>query len=338
MVSKSDREGHEDRPEESWPEGGEVRLERDPGGVDPGSEGDRPPPVILVPLFDGAAHAAALPVARVLARVQNIMLHILLIGDLDTPVNESIARLGIGPDDLHDAVIERATGPIVPATLQLAARWPGATIVLALSAAPEPAAGASPTERPMARVGPAPRHLQSEHPLGTTLEELITQAPGPLVLVPPRTGLEEWRLRRILVPHDGTPTTGYAVRPAMTLAARAGAELVILHVARPGASHPTEPGSMTTPRYIDQPQHEWPAWLREFRERLCAMKPVETVAARTLLATGEPGEEILRHTALLEIDLVVLGWRGSLEGTRAATMKEVIREAKAPILILRAVV
>jgi nucleotide-binding universal stress UspA family protein len=300
------------------------------------SQSDLLPPVILVPLFDGAAHTAALPVARVLAQVQHIMLHILLIDDLDTPVNERIARLGLEPGDLHDAVIERATGPIAPATLQLAARWPGAMIVLALSAAPEPTADASPTWRSTAHVEPAPRQLRSEHPLGTTLEEFIMKASGPLVLVPPRTGLEEWRLRRILVPHDGTPTTGYAVRPAMTLAARAGAELVILHVARPGAGHPTEPGSMTTPRYIDQPQHEWPAWIREFRERLCAMKPVETVEARTLLATGEPGHEIVRHTALLEIDLVVLGWRGSLEGTRAATMKRVIREARAPILILRA--
>jgi hypothetical protein len=68
------------------------------------------------------------------------------------------------------------------------------------------------------------------------------------------------------------------------------------------------------------------------------MKPAETVATRTLLAMGEPGHEIARYTALLEIDLVVLGWRGSLEGSRAATMKRVIREAGAPILILRAAV
>jgi nucleotide-binding universal stress UspA family protein len=177
--------------------------------------------------------------------------------------------------------------------------------------------------------------LRSEHPLGATLEEFITRAPGPLVLVPPREDWGEWYLRRILVPHDGTPTTGYAVGPALALAARAGAELVILHVTGPGASHPTEPGSMTMPRYIDQPQHEWPAWIREFSERLCAITSSGSVATRTLLGTGEPGHEIVRYTSELEIDLVVLGWHGSLEGSKATTLKEVIREAGAPTLILR---
>jgi nucleotide-binding universal stress UspA family protein len=167
------------------------------------------------------------------------------------------------------------------------------------------------------------------------MEELITQSPGPIVLVPPQEGMAEWRLRRILVPHDGTPTTGYAVGPALELAAHADAELIILHVTSPGISHPTEPGSMTTPRYIDQPQHEWPAWTQEFRERLCAMTAAESVAIRTMLATGGPGREIGRYTAQLGIDLVVLGWRGSLEESRAATMKEVIRDAGTPIMLLR---
>lgn len=266
---------------------------------------------VIVTLADDPATTAALPVGRRLAQLEQATLRILLIADPATPTEEGLARLGLDQDDLYGAILARATGPVVPATLEVAERWPESTIVIAMSAVPPPETGHD-------------------------LEELLTTAPGPLVLVPPREGTHEWELKRILVPHDGSPTTGHAIGPAVSLAAAAGAELAVLHVASIGAAPSAEPGTMTTPLYIDQPQHEWPAWTREFRERLGAMMPTEKVPTTTILATGEPGREIVKHIAELGADLVVLGWHGDLTGTRAATLKTVVREAKVPLMILRA--
>ncbi len=287
---------------------GDRRAPGAPGNADPSA------PLILVPLFDGPPHSSALPIARTLAGIQHATLHVILIADPATPTATIIMRLGLAPEDLHGAVIDRAGHPFTTATLRLAERWPNAVIVLALSAEPG----------------------EPSHSLGAAIEEVITRSPGPVVLVPPARGLVPWHLRRILVPHDGTPTTAAAIGPAVALAARAGAELVILHVAQPATRRPGEPGTMTVPRYIDQPQHEWPAWAREFMDRLCAMATADIELIRTRLATGDPGREIARYVVEGEFDLVVIGWRGRLEGEKAATMKEVIREAGAPILILRA--
>lgn len=287
------------------------------------SKGDQG--VIIAPLSDGPAYAVALPVARELARLEQATLRILLIAEPSTTTEEHLDRLGLDQDDLYGAILARAAGPVVPAALEAAERWPESTIVAALDAVAPPEAA----------TGPESIEPPGDIPLGSDLEELLTAAPGPLVLVPPRERAREWTLKRLLVPHDGTPTSVHAVGPAVSLADSAGAECVVLHVASAGAEHPSEPGTMTTPLYIDQPQHEWPAWAREFRERLSAMIPTERIPITTMLATGDPGHEIVKFATDLGVDLVVLGWHGDLSGTRAETLKTVIREVTTPVMILR---
>jgi nucleotide-binding universal stress UspA family protein len=142
-------------------------------------------------------------------------------------------------------------------------------------------------------------------------------------------------LRRVLFPHDGTPTTSAAIGPAIELAQRAGAELVVLHVAASGAVPPSERGSLTVPRYLDQPQHEWPRWAEEFLGRLVSLLPAEWVPLRMVLMRGHLGEEILRFAADQASDLIVLAWRGEWDRERAAALKEVIRATPCPVLVLR---
>ena len=107
--------------------------------------------------------------------------------------------------------------------------------------------------------------------LGSVAAAVLRAAPCPVVLVPPARGRKRWALHRLLVPHDGTPTSAATIGPATDLALKAAAELVVLHVATPGAETPAEPGTLVSPRYVDQPQHEWPAWAQEFLARLCAV-------------------------------------------------------------------
>jgi nucleotide-binding universal stress UspA family protein len=170
--------------------------------------------------------------------------------------------------------------------------------------------------------------------LGSVAAAVLCAAPCPVVLVPPVRGQQSWALHRLLVPHDGTPTSAAAMGPATEFAAMAAAELIVLHVATPGIGPPTEPGTLVSPRYVDQPQHEWPAWAQEFLDRLRAVGGARNgIDIRLAVARGDAGAAILDFAR--QSDLIVLGWRGVLEPDRARTMQRVIRETVCPVIVFR---
>jgi nucleotide-binding universal stress UspA family protein len=171
---------------------------------------------------------------------------------------------------------------------------------------------------------------------GSVAAAVLLAAPCPVVFVPPTRGRNQWALRQLLLPHDGTPTSAATIRPATELAALAAAKLVVLHVATPDTERPSEPGTLLSPRYVDQPQHEWPSWTEEFLARLRAIGGVaDGVDVRLALAQGEAGAAILDFAQHNDIDLIVLGWRGALESDRARTMRRVIHEAICPVIVFR---
>jgi hypothetical protein len=89
------------------------------------------------------------------------------------------------------------------------------------------------------------------------------------------------------------------------------------------------------PYYMDQPQHEWPAWGEEFLERItCLCSYPERIGLKLSLAVGEPGAEIVRFAQIHQVDLIILPWRGSIAPNRAATLKSVMKAAPCPILVL----
>lgn len=108
----------------------------------------------------------------------------------------------------------------------------------------------------------------------------------------------------------------------------------MLHVATPGGERPTEPGTLISPRYVDQPQHEWPAWAQEFLARLCAIGGARgETEIRLAVAQGEASAAIIDFAR--QCDLIVLGWRGALEPDRARTMQRVIRDTTCPVIVFR---
>ncbi len=271
-------------------------------------------PTILVPLDGSSRATVALPVARAFAELEGATLHIVHIGEATVPPSAVLEKLGLTPEQLRGCVLDQATGPPAARIVRLAGERGNVLIVLSTHTATDKPRGA----------------------LGRVAEEVLCKAPCPVVLVQPERGVEPWLLRKILLPHDGTPTTAAAVSPAADLAIQAGAELLVLHVAEPGARRPTEPGTLVTPRYVDQPQHEWSSWAREFLERLAALGPCPAaVRLRLLLGTGEPGVEIVRAAEEHDCDLIVLGWHGQLAAEHASTLKTVIREAGFPLFALR---
>jgi nucleotide-binding universal stress UspA family protein len=272
------------------------------------------PPTILVPLDGTPAAATALPVARALAGLEGATLHIVHIGEWEIPPTVVPGRLGLAPEELQGCVLDYVSDHHAERIVQLAAERESIFIVLCSHTAP----------------------LRPSHVLGPIAEAVVIAAPAPVVLVSPARGRQPWVLRKILLPHDGTPTTAAALAPAADLAYRAGAELFVLYVAAPRARQPMEPGTLATPRYVDQQQHEWASWAREFLDRLTTLGHCPAaVHPRLLVGAGEPAGEILRTVEQHQCDLVALGWRGRLDTERASTMKAVIRDTAAPVLLLR---
>src|SRR5690606_7582719 len=155
----------------------------------------------------------------------------------------------------------------------------------------------------------------------------------PVVLVNPELDLSGWKIRKVLAPHEGSPSNSETVRPGAELAELASAELIILHVAAAGAAAPQERGSIGPPAYLDQPQHEWPAWAGEFLERLACVCPMAALRVRLLLGQGEPAGEILRVAGEAAVDLILLTWKGRWAPGRAKTLKQVVREAPCPVMV-----
>jgi nucleotide-binding universal stress UspA family protein len=268
--------------------------------------------MILVPLDLDPKSAVALPVARTMARLTGATLHIVHASLERVAATDLPQRLGVAAEMMSGAVIDTIQAPAPDAIMRVAAERKSLLIVMAM------------------------RHgeVKSESGLGSIAEVIARRAPCPVLLVPPSLTEEPWTLRQVLLPQDGTPATAAAIEPICHLAHHANATLYIVHVCgRQAVKKATEPGSLTTPHYIDQPQHEWPVWTGEFVERvhgLCHLP--RDVEMRLFLAQGEPGKEIIRLAQAHSADIIAMPWHGALEF--APTLKTVLRETRCPVLIL----
>ena len=261
-------------------------------------------PVILVPI-DGSQDAlTTLSVAKVLAEIERARVRIVHVSESKEKPAVSVTRLKL--PEIDGSTIEARIGDPAEQILHLAAEMKPRLIVMCKYTAAD-----------------------SGKTLGSTAMKVLRNAPSPVVLVPPGRGSAPWHLHHVMVPHDGTPTTSAAVRPAAELAERAGAELLVAHVTSTGAA-PSEPGSLTTSRYVDQPHHEWPVWTDEFVKRFACICPLGHLHVRMFLAHGDPAAQIVRLAKKQSMDLIVLAWRGKWEGGRAATLKEILRGAHCP--------
>src|SRR5512139_588297 len=267
--------------------------------------------VILVPL-DGSKQAlSALPVAKVLGEIERATLHILHVGEHKLTAEEIRGRLGREAPALDGFTIDARVGTPAVQILQVAEEMKPRTIVMC-------------------------KHSGAERGkmLGRTATKVLHDARCPVFLVPPERGATPWHLQHVLVPHDGTPSTSAALQPAAELADHSRAELLVVHVTDIKTA-PAEAGSLTTPRYVDQPQHEWPAWSTEFLNRLACLCPLGHLHVRMFLAHGDTAAEVLRLSERQSTDLIVLAWRGIWQAPRAGTLKNILREARCPIMVVR---
>lgn len=268
-------------------------------------------PVILVPLDGSEPALAALPVAKVLGDIEHATLHLLHVAESKQPDAERLGPRRLEGPEFNGLTVATHTGEAGAEILRTAERIDPLLIVLCKHTASEP-----------------------RDALGRTAMTVLRNARCPVVLVPPGRGPAPWHLHHVLVPHDGTPGTSTALRPARQIAEHAGAEMLVVHVTSPTPA-PDEPGAFTTSRYVDQPQHEWPAWSSEFVKRLACFCPMGHLRARLCLLHGNPAAEVIRLAKEQSADLIVLAWRGAWEAPRAAILKDIVAQARCPIVVVR---
>ena len=180
------------------------------------------PATVLVPL-DGSTNAtAALSVARGLAHLKGATVVLIHVGREALAPDELLGRMRLSAEDVRGLVIDQCTGSPAEAIVREAAARHTVLIVMCAPARPD---------------GPL-------HGFGSVLGDVLRTAPCPVVLVPSIRGRHPWALRQLVLPHDGTPTSAAAIAPTADLASRAGADLVVLHVATPGAERPAEFGDI----------------------------------------------------------------------------------------------
>ena len=267
---------------------------------------------IIVPLDGSVAALAAVPVARALAALEGATLHIVHVSDPVVPAEEALSRLYLSAEDAEGAVIDTLGGAPAARIAEVTRRWNGMLVVMC----------------------PHVGHPDPSRGLGSVANEVLHDAQVPVVLVPPGRVAATWRPRKLVLPLDGTPACGCALDPAAQLAARMGGSLVLVHVA--GPRHAEEPGTFAGPMYMDQPQHEWPAWTDEFTQRAVSRSAEVCACEVTLkLVTGDPGPEIVHFAEAENADLIVVAWHGTMEAHHAETLKAVVRGVTCPVMVMR---
>jgi nucleotide-binding universal stress UspA family protein len=265
---------------------------------------------VLVALHGSLAPHGAIRVARLIARALDAPLHGVLVWPTRLAPSEIPRLLRLDPETLEGMVLDVEVGDPAERLGALARAEPVAFVVVPAESGGGDACG-----------------------LGETAARTLTEASTGVIVV--RPGASVGRLRRILVPLDGAPSTAAALEPVGELARRMGASLDVVMIQDAAAPPLIEEGAMAPPQYIDQPQHEWAAFSEEFVQRfLGAIGHCPAVETRFFLGAGAPGPEILRFAEALGSDLITLVWHGGCD-PHGAVFREVMRGSSRPVLVLR---
>jgi nucleotide-binding universal stress UspA family protein len=160
----------------------------------------------------------------------------------------------------------------------------------------------------------------ARRPLGGTAAAVAGELPKPVLVVPPEAEPLP-TIRRILVPLEGTVSSSLVPHTIFELAGGAELEAVVLHVHDQGS----------IPAFTDQPQHERPAWEREFLERYC---PWGIGRVRLETRVGRSGELISEVAEEDDCDLIALGWSQELAGGRGPVVRETLERSSRPLLLV----
>jgi nucleotide-binding universal stress UspA family protein len=267
---------------------------------------------VVLPLDGSQRSRLAAPIARTLSKLYGATLHVVTVGQELRPTKEALTHLGLTLEEMQGVVLDSCTGEPAEAIVRAAQQLPSPLLVMCTHTGRE----------------------RSSDDFGRVAESVLRGAPQRIVLLAPERGDRVWVVRRVLLAHDGTPSSDCATAPAAEIAQFARAEVIALHVAAGKTAHPEQPGSLPAPRYIDQAQHEWPAWASEFMDRMLAMgAPPSSVLFKLVVTGGQPGSEVSQVARERNVDLVVMAWHGKWRSQHHAT-RVVTRTSGCPVLLV----
>ena len=266
---------------------------------------------LVLPLDGSTGSRRAIPIGRYLAQLYRATLHVLYAAEHPLSPREAVERLGLTDEDLHGAVLDQQRGDAAEAILDATRRLTHSMIIMCTNSG----------------------HHTGPDCFGSVTEAVMAATPERIVLVADRDE-QPWKVSRVLLAHDGTPNSDLATAPAAEIAHRAGATVLAIHVASRGDRYREEPGSLPAPRYIDQPQHEWPNWANHFMNRMLAVgAPPSAVSFKLVVTGGQAGSEVAQVSRERQADLVVMAWHGKWDEPQSAT-KVVARTAGCPVLLV----
>jgi nucleotide-binding universal stress UspA family protein len=269
---------------------------------------------IVLPLDGSRRGRVALPVAQRLAQLYAATLHATYAGTGPFELSNAASQLGLSEEEAKGIIFESVRsgeGPVEHVS-RLMQELPHALLVMSTAVGPQTQANR----------------------FGSLTESVFAERPLWAVVVSAEGSERAWNLRHILLAHDGTPVSEPAVGPAADLAQRASAEVMALHVAARGEERPEARGSIAAPLYVDQPQHEWPAWAEEFMHRVVASGAVDSgVHFRLRVAGGQAGSELAHVARALNMDLVVMAWHGHWAEHQDCATRVVVRNAGCPVML-----
>ena len=136
--------------------------------------------------------------------------------------------------------------------------------------------------------------------------------------------------KNIIVGVDFSDSSHNAMRHAVSLALKTGADIHLVWVKTPGVAHNvTEDGG---DNYIHKVQSSLEDWKKE-----CKLEAPD-VEVNTVILEGKVHTEILKYAANQSVPIVVMGTHGTSgfeEGYIGNNANRLIKEARVPILIMR---
>ena len=181
--------------------------------------------------------------------------------------------------------------------------------------------------------------------LGSVADAVVRQSSTPVLLVRPPEGegqfleVEEPKIRRVLIPLEGSTLSEAAIEPGLELGSLFGASFTLLRViAFPIVGSSYLPETVQTNRSIlEETEKEARAYLERVRSRLDdGSRQIDI----DVVVNQQPARGILDYAAADNADLVSIATHGRSGAARVllgSTADKVIRGANTPILIVRPV-
>jgi hypothetical protein len=232
----------------------------------------------------------------------------------------SIAGTARGADVLLVLNYDEGGPPVADAATAVARLTGGEIRPLRVAAGVSPEATASRVLRALHRPGTLTAVLAGDDLSRPLWQQVVQRSAKPVVLVPAGSRQQDQpRIRRVLLPLDGTARSAAAVAPTAERLARGGAELVVLHVF----------DAETAPKFWDQQVHAGQAWSEEFLARYCNLP-----GTRLEMRSGVAAEHVAEVAAAEHADMIALAWSQQLGQGHAPVVLRTVLQAKVPVILV----